>query len=201
LKAKKVLRRGMRATIGMVALCLTVPAIAQENLDQGKSPAQIFATNCAICHKSPQGLAKAGGLLGLDSFLREHYTASKESASALAGYLKSMEPAPAGPARASKRNAKGDDKTKPDGMKKTGAKPGEAKGTEKGTEKKPDATAVEPKTPEPSPPESKPGEDKTSEPKPAEAKPADVKPAEPKPSAPAASDAKPADIIKPEKSD
>ncbi len=199
MKAQKVLRRGMRAAIGIVALWVAVPARAQENLDLGKSPAQLFASNCAICHKSPQGLAKAGGMFGLDGFLREHYTASKESASALAGYLKSMEPAPAG--RATKRGAKGDDKSKPDGMKRTGAKPGEAKGTEKGTEKKPDATAVETKSPEPSPPESKPADAKTSEPKPAEAKPADVKPAEPKPSAPATGDAKPADIIKPEKSD
>jgi hypothetical protein len=194
----KVLCRGTRTAIGMVALCMAVPATAQENLDLGKSPAQLFAANCAVCHKSPQGLAKAGGLLGLDSFLREHYTASKESASALAGYLKSMEPAPGGPGRATKRNAKGDDKTKPDGMKKTGAKPGDAKGTEK----KPDATAVEPKSPESSPPESKPAEAKTSEPKPADAKPADAKPAEVKPNAPpAAGDARPADIIKPEKSD
>ncbi len=198
MKAMKVLRRGTRTAIGMVALCMAVPATAQENLDLGKSPAQLFAANCAVCHKSPQGLAKAGGLLGLDSFLREHYTASKESASALAGYLKSMEPAPGGPARATKRNAKGDDKTKPDGMKKTGAKPGDAKGTET----KPDATAVEPKPPESSPPESKPAEAKTSEPKPADAKPADAKPAEVKPNAPpAAGDARPADIIKPEKSD
>jgi hypothetical protein len=180
----------------MVALCMAVPATAQENLDLGKSPAQLFAANCAVCHKSPQGLAKAGGMFGLDGFLREHYTASKESAAALAGYLKSMEPAPGGPGRATKRSAKGDDKTKPDGMKKTGAKPGDAKGTEK----KPDATPVEPKSPEPSAPESKPAEAKTSEPKPVDAKPADTKPAEAKPNAPAAGDAKPADIIKPEKS-
>jgi hypothetical protein len=192
-----VLRRGIRTAIGMVALCIAVPAGAQENLDLGKSPAQLFAANCAICHKSPQGLAKAGGMFGLDGFLREHYTASKESAAALAGYLKSMEPAPGAPARATKRNAKGDDKTKPDGMKKTGVKPGEAKGTET----KPDAPSSEPKSPEPSAPESKPAEAKTSEPKPADAKPADAKPAEAKPSAPAAGDAKPADIIKPEKSD
>src|SRR5258708_1331972 len=130
LKAQKVVRRGMRAAIGMVALCVAVPASAQENLDLGKSPAQLFASNCAICHKSPQGLAKAGGMFGLDGFLREHYTASKESASALAGYLKSMEPAPAG--RATKRGAKGDDSTTPDGIKKTGGKPSKAKGRDYG---------------------------------------------------------------------
>ncbi len=202
MKVMKVLRRGIRTAIGMVALCIAVPASAQENLDLGKTPAQLFAANCAICHKSPQSVAKAGGMFGLDSFLREHYTASKESAAALAGYLKSMEPAPGAPARATKRNVKGDDKTKPDGMKKTGAKPGEAKGSEK----KPDPTAAEPKSPEPSASESKPAEatpanSKTPEPKPADAKPANAKPAEVKPSAPAAGDAKPADIIKPEKSD
>ena len=69
----------------MSVLCVTGVAGAQENLDQGKSPAQLFASNCAICHKSPR-LAKAGEILGLDSFLREHYTASKELAGALAAY-------------------------------------------------------------------------------------------------------------------
>lgn len=191
MKVMKVLRRGILAAIGIAALFTAGPASAQENLDQGKSPAQLFAANCAICHKSTQGLAKAGGLLGLDSFLREHYTASKESATALAGYLRSIDRGPAGPARATKRSAKGDDKTKPDGMKKTGAKPDDAKGSEK----KPDATTGEPKSSEPGLSESKPAEAKTSEPRPADSKPADAKP-----SVPAASETKPAEG-KPEKSD
>lgn len=67
------------------------PAFAQENLDAGKSPAQLFNSDCAICHKSAQGLSKSGGLLGLSSFLREHYTASRETAALLAAYLKGVD--------------------------------------------------------------------------------------------------------------
>ena len=105
-------------------LVLGVPLRAQENLDFGKSPAQLFASDCAICHKSPQGLAaKGGGILGLEGFLREHYTASRESAAAIAGYLRAAGNAPAASGRAGKgkgKGKKGDDKAK-------------------GVEKKPDA--------------------------------------------------------------
>ena len=183
----KVFRCGICAAIGIWALCIVGTAGAQENLDQGKSPAQLFASNCAICHKSPQGLAKAGGLLGLDNFLREHYTASKESASALASYLKSMDTGPAAPARAGKRTAKGDEKAKVDGKKKTGTRPGE----EKAPEKKPEAKAAEPKSSEP----------KSSEPKPADISAPEPKSVETKPNGPAAGEAKPAEDGKPEKSE
>ena len=117
----RALRCGVGAAVSVALLCSAGVAIAQENLDQGKSAAQLFASNCSACHKSPQGLAKAGGILGLDSFLREHYTASKESAGALAAYLKSMD-TPAAPARGAKRTAKGDEKSKADEKKKSGAR-------------------------------------------------------------------------------
>jgi len=172
-----VLRCGIRTAISVAVLSVAGAATAQENLDQGKSAAQLFAANCSICHKSPQGLAKAGGILGLDSFLREHYTASKESAGALAAYLKSMDTGPAAPARATKRSAKGHEKTKPDEKKKTGGKSDE----QKGTDKKPD-TGAEPKW------EPKSSESKSSEPKSSESKPSETKP----------SDGRPADIVAPE---
>ena len=98
---------------------------AQENLDRGKTPAQLFASDCSICHKSPQGLARAGGLFGLDSFLRTHYTASRESAGAIANYLKSIDTGPAG--RATRRTAKGDDKAQPADRKKFATKPGDGR--------------------------------------------------------------------------
>ncbi len=183
----KALRGGIRPTIGVLALCIASAAGAQENLDQGKNAAQLFASDCAICHKSPQGLAKSGGIMGLDSFLREHYTASKETAASIANYLRSMGSAPAAPARAVKRTAKGDEKAKPDDKKKPGSTPGDAKGGDK----KPDATASEPKSSEPKPAEAKPSEILAPEPKPAESK----------PSAPAAGEAKPAEGAKPEKSE
>ena len=181
-----VLRFGICAAIGISVLCIAGAVSAQENLDQGKSPAQLFASNCAICHKSPQGLAKAGGLFGLDSFLREHYTASKESAGALAAYLKSMEPAPAAPGRATKRAAKGDEKKKP------GAKSGD----QKGPEKKPEEKAAEPKSSE-----SKPAEAKPSDSRPADIVAPESKAGETKPNPPAVGETKPAEGGKTGKSD
>jgi hypothetical protein len=125
-------------------LFLVGGAGAQESLDKGKSPAQLFASDCSICHKSAQGLAKSGGLFGLDNFLRTHYTASRETASAIANYLKSVDAA--APGRATKRTAKGDGKTPRDDRKKSGVKPG---GT-RGAGRKPDAAADKSTEPKPS---------------------------------------------------
>jgi len=186
----KALDSGIRLVMCLLALCFTVAARAQENLDQGKSPAQLFASDCAICHKSPQGLAKAGGILGLDRFLREHYTASKETATAIANYLKAMDTGPAPATRTTKRAAKGDEK------KKTGSKSGEEKGTEKPEAKGGSPAASDSKSPETKSPETGPSETKSSEPKPADI----VAPAS-KPSPPSAGDAKPAEGAKPEKSE
>ena len=161
----------VRRLICMVGflLILGAPLRAQENLDFGKTPAQLFASDCAICHKSPQGLAaKGGGILGLDNFLRQHYTASRESAAAIANYLQAVGSGPAAaPGRAGKRppksgTPKGDDKAK-------------------GAEKKPDTKAGEGKPSEAKPSEAKPGEAKPAAAKPADAKPAEPKAAEPKP--------------------
>ena len=148
----------VRRLICMVGflLILGAPLRAQENLDSGKSPAQLFASDCAVCHKSPQGLAaKGGGISGLEGFLREHYTASRESAASIAGYLRAAGSGPAAPARTGKRPPK------------SGAPKADDKAKE--TEKKPDVAK---------PGEAKPGEPKPAEPKPAESKPAETKPAE-----------------------
>ena len=94
------------AALGVIGFA--APACAQDNLDQGKSAQQLFASDCALCHKTPQGLAaKAGGMFGLDGFLREHYTASRQTAAVLAKYLQSVggEPAPAENKRSSSRRA------------------------------------------------------------------------------------------------
>lgn len=180
---ERSLRCGLGLAIAAWVICATVGAGAQESLDRGKNPAQLFASDCSGCHKSPQGLAKAGGLLGLDSFLREHYTASKESAAAIANYIKSMDTGPSGPARASRRTPKGDEKIKSDDKKRTGTKSGNVKGSDKN----PDAPASEAKpSSEPRPP----GDIMTPEAKP-----------DAKPSAPAAGESKPVEDAKPEKSE
>jgi hypothetical protein len=73
--------------IGLFALLTPASAQAQTNLDQGKTPAQIFATACVECHKAPQGLAHGKNGEALTEFLREHYTTSAQQAAALAAYV------------------------------------------------------------------------------------------------------------------
>jgi hypothetical protein len=70
-----------------------VPAPVQhrgENFSAGKTPQQLFASDCSGCHRAPQGLAKNKGATMLGEFMREHYTNNRESAYALAAYLNSV---------------------------------------------------------------------------------------------------------------
>jgi mono/diheme cytochrome c family protein len=78
-----------RLAIGSMALCVASSAGAQENLDKNKTGAQLYESICADCHKSPQSL-KSLGISGLESFLREHYTADRASAAAIATYLQGL---------------------------------------------------------------------------------------------------------------
>ncbi len=77
-------------TFGSLSVFFT-SAGAQENLDRGKTPAQLYASDCAACHKSPQSVTKTDSVFGLESFLSKHYTTSRESAALLATYLKGLE--------------------------------------------------------------------------------------------------------------
>jgi hypothetical protein len=163
-------RRGIGLAAGLLALALVAPAAAQENLDSGKTGAQLYAADCAICHKSAQALKKSGGIFGLSSFLREHYTASRESAAAIASYLDSVAAPPAQkkPAGATKRTAKGDEKAKAD-EKKAKPKSGDAKSEKPDKKDKPsEAKTSEPKSESKSEPkgEAKPSELKSDAAKP-----------------------------------
>src|SRR5580692_11645887 len=79
--------RSVAPAIGLLVGLLPAVAQAQTNIDQGKSPAEVFANDCATCHKSARGLANGRGSSGLASFLVEHYTASKDQAASLAAYV------------------------------------------------------------------------------------------------------------------
>jgi len=169
--AMKVFNRGLALAIGALALGFASGARAQENLDKGKTGAQMFASDCAVCHKTTAGLSR-GRVLGLDNFLREHYTASRESAGAIAAFIQATDkgPPPAAAAKPVKRTHKGD---------------------KKGDEKKPEAgkpADAMPADAMPGDAKAKPAAAKTAEPK-SEAKPAETKP----------SDGQPPDIYKPEK--
>lgn len=87
--------RDVRFAFGFLALVIAGSAKAQGDLDQGKTAAQLYASACATCHKSPQSISKTKWFFGLESFLRQHYTSSSESAAILAGYLKKQAAIPA----------------------------------------------------------------------------------------------------------
>jgi hypothetical protein len=73
-----------------IGLCLgLIPALAeaQTSIDSGKTPAEIFAIDCATCHKGARGLAHGKTSSELASFLVEHYTSSRDQAAALAAYV------------------------------------------------------------------------------------------------------------------
>ena len=57
------------------------------NLEAGKTPSQLFAQTCNVCHKSPRGLLKSVAPGSLPGFLRQHYTTSSDMAGVLASYL------------------------------------------------------------------------------------------------------------------
>jgi hypothetical protein len=188
---------GRRISLGAAVLALLIAgqALAQEDLDSGKTPAQLYAANCAICHKTPHGLSKAGGPFGLQGFLREHYTASRQAAAAIAAYVDAVDrgapPAERGPKRAAKPKEAGKPgeakaskaKTEPKGDSKSESRSepkSESKSEPKG-ESKSEAKGTEPAKPPDKPADTKPADTKPVEAKPVEAKPASTPPAESKP--------------------
>jgi hypothetical protein len=77
-----VSRRLSAWVLGILAAAPLAPAFGQ-NLDAGKSGAQIFSEVCANCHRSPREVRANAGA----SFLREHYTTGTDMASTMASYL------------------------------------------------------------------------------------------------------------------
>jgi hypothetical protein len=75
----------MAGLVGMAVLATAAPALAQSNLDAGKTPAQIFANTCNACHRSPREIKRTTA-----AFMREHYMTSAQEAAVMATYLASM---------------------------------------------------------------------------------------------------------------
>lgn len=75
------------ATVTLLIGCFAVIPVQAQNLEAGKSPAQIFAGTCNACHKSPRGLLRTVPAGSLPGFLRQHYTTSGEMASLLSAFL------------------------------------------------------------------------------------------------------------------
>lgn len=59
------------------------------DLNDGKTPQQMFASDCAVCHQKPNGLAKGRNAGQLSGFLRQHYTTGTQQAGMLAAFLTS----------------------------------------------------------------------------------------------------------------
>jgi hypothetical protein len=76
--------------VGLAAALAAAPALA-EDFTAGKTPAQLFRSDCGACHHSPNGLVKErGDVGGLTAFLREHYTTKSDTAAALAAYVSGL---------------------------------------------------------------------------------------------------------------
>jgi hypothetical protein len=93
------------------AAAFAIAPARAEDLTAGKTPAQLFRSDCGACHHSPNGLVKErGNVSGLAAFLREHYTTKAESAAALAAYVSGLAPAGGGSARngRERRRSEGD---------------------------------------------------------------------------------------------
>ncbi|MDE2331935.1 MAG: hypothetical protein KGK16_14270 [Bradyrhizobium sp.] len=90
------MHKGLRRLVTGSAMAMLVCTAAHaQNLNEGKSAAQLFANGCTTCHRSPRGMAKGRFKLQLFMFLKDHYSTSSSEAWALAAYLQSAE----GPAR------------------------------------------------------------------------------------------------------
>jgi hypothetical protein len=81
--------------IGMTTAVSAPSAHAQNTINEGRTPAQMFGAVCATCHASPRGLGRQVGAASLAGYLRQHYTTSREQAAALAGYVASFANQPA----------------------------------------------------------------------------------------------------------
>jgi hypothetical protein len=146
-------RLGFVAALPLFLAAFAPMAYAQTNIDQGKSPSEIFANDCAVCHKTTRGLAAGKNSLMLSGFLREHYTASRDQAAALAAYVLGAGGG-SGPPPPPPSQKPGTDRTR--------AAVEEPKSGEPGTS---EPRIAEPKTSEPKTSEPKTSEPKTSEPK------------------------------------
>ena len=77
--------------LGFATAFASAQAPAQD-LTAGKTPAQLFHSDCAECHNSPRSVARTRDVRALADFLREHYTTKSETAGALASYVSSFAP-------------------------------------------------------------------------------------------------------------
>jgi hypothetical protein len=69
------------------AVALTAGVALAQDFTAGKTPAQLFGSDCSTCHHLPNGLGKKYDTGTLSAFLRAHYTTKPDTAGALAKYV------------------------------------------------------------------------------------------------------------------
>jgi hypothetical protein len=79
--------RRLVPTMILFSALTPLAARAQVDIDQDKSPAHIFSSDCSVCHKSTRGLANGRSSSELTGFLVEHYTSSRQEAASVAAYV------------------------------------------------------------------------------------------------------------------
>jgi hypothetical protein len=77
-------------SIFVLGFAISCASAAAQDLTAGKTPAQLFRSDCAECHRSPGSVAGARDVHALAAFLREHYTSKSQTADALAAYVSSF---------------------------------------------------------------------------------------------------------------
>jgi hypothetical protein len=99
----------------LVAVSL-LPTVAPAQVDSsaGKTPEQLFTSDCSACHASPQSVGRDRDARALTTFLRQHYTTKTQWAALIANYLVRVRdeppttPTPEAPAtKDNEREAKG----------------------------------------------------------------------------------------------
>jgi mono/diheme cytochrome c family protein len=63
------------------------PAVAQVDYSKGKTPEQLFNSDCSACHASPQAVGRSRDVRALTAFLEQHYTTKTQWAALIANYL------------------------------------------------------------------------------------------------------------------
>lgn len=93
-------RSGRALALAAIVMLGCSAAMAQENLDAGKTAKKLFTESCAACHRSAKGLAKGRFSFTLYLYLQKHYASNASSAWALTSYLESVDGGKRGPTRA-----------------------------------------------------------------------------------------------------
>jgi hypothetical protein len=62
-------------------------ATAQVDYSKGKTPEQLFNSDCSACHASPQVVGRGRDVRALTTFLDQHYTTKTQWAALLANYI------------------------------------------------------------------------------------------------------------------